>query len=246
MFRVSVIVSVLLIVGITAKPWNKHENGDVKEAVVSIDEEGRLSWQVEPPEDRQDINYDIDRRMRIWKSMKVPKAEEDMDELYHPSTDELHLQSQKDPAADVPLKRYVSIEYKQEAEEDRDVIDHPVFAEVIAEENQAYDKEDPEAREKVVRYLAPLMAGYKPEVGDAPYQPETNEDQVSSVEVKSVSSKEGRIHLQPEEDMDDLYHKDILMPVSYQDHAKDAAPDYLLPQRNYSEPEVDLDDLYHK
>lgn len=211
-----------------------------------MDEKGRLSWEVEPPEDMHDIHDDIDPRMRIWKSMKVPKVEEDWDELNHPSTNELPLQIQKtDPAADDQAENYANVEYRQEAK-DRDSIDHPVFAEVIAEEPQD-SEEDNEAREKVLRYLAPLMAGHKVEVGGAPYQTETNEDQVSSVEMEAVrSNREGRIHLQPEEDMDDLYHKEVLIPVLYQDDSEAAAPVHKPAQRKYTEPEVDMDDLYHK
>ncbi|XP_037541196.1 uncharacterized protein si:ch211-217g15.3 [Nematolebias whitei] len=243
MFRVSMIVSALLIVGITAKPWNKNEA--VEEKVVSVDEKERLSWEVEPPEDMHDIHYDIDPRMRVWKSMKVPKVEEDWDELNHPSTNELRLQIQNtDSAEDDQTENYV-VEYRQDAK-DRNSIDHAVFSEVIAEEPQDSD-EDNEEREKVLRYLAPLMAGHKVDVGGALDQPDVNEDQVSSVEMEAVrSNREGRIHLQPEEDMDDLYHKEVLVPVFYQDDSKAAAPVHMPAQRKYTEPEVDMDDLYHK
>lgn len=204
---------------------------------------------MEPPEDMHDPHYDIDPRMRIWKSMKVPNVEEGRDELNHPSTNELRLQIQNaDSDADEQAENYVNMEYRQEAKKDGDSIDRPVSAEVITEETQDLD-EDNEAREKVLSYLAPLMAGHKVAVGGAPHQPETNEDQLSSVEMEAVSSKtEGRIYLQPEEDMDDLYHKEVLNPVFYQDDSKVAAPAHLPAQRKYryTEPEVDMDEFYHK
>lgn len=186
----------------------------------AIDENKRLFLEVEPSEDMRDIQYEIDPRMKVWKNS--------------PNTD---------PAVDnQPLfqKRYISIEYRQKAEEDRDDIDHPVYVEVIPEEPRDSGEEDNEEREKVARYMAQLLGG-------APYQPEANEDQISPVEKEALSNEaEERIYLHPEEDMDHLYHKEVLVPAFYQDNTKAVAPDHLPSQIKYSEPEVDLDHIYHK
>ena len=217
----------------------------------TIDDKGKPSWgeEVEPPENMDWIHYDIDPRMRIWKSMtgsgqdKQPlKAEQDLDELYHPSgVDRLQDQIQNlDLPSNVQAEQEdISINYRQEPEEDRDDIDHPVFREVAAEEpKQDQDEVYRKAREELAGYLAPLVL--KKKVDAAVYAEEKNED---LHELRS--EREVRVHLQPEEDMDDIYHKDILMPVLQHDDTKVAAAVDSPFQRKYSEPEEDLDDLYH-
>ncbi|XP_044070641.1 uncharacterized protein si:ch211-217g15.3 [Siniperca chuatsi] len=274
MFRFSLIVCVSLIFGITAKPykpWSKFTDEAFKDTVMSIDDNGKMSWgvEVEPPEDMDETHYDIDPRMMIWKSMagsgkdKQPlKAEEDLDELYHPSmADLLNVQIHNLdalPAADIqaePSQEDANSKYNQEPEEDKDDIDHSVFSKVASEEpEQDWDKVYHKAREELDVYLAPLVAGYKAgaEVRVAHSEPEKDEDELyhrhdrhSPVQMEPLK-REVRVHLQPEEDMDDLYHNDLLKPIPYQGDTKAAAPVDLPSQRKHSEPEEDLDDLYHQ
>ncbi|KAF7219898.1 uncharacterized protein si:ch211-217g15.3 [Nothobranchius furzeri] len=230
MFRV--FVSVLLLLGVTAKPWNKLTNEAFEDAVRSLHENGKLSWEVEvkPPEDTDGVQYAIHPGMQIWKN--YPNVKEDLEKLHHPSSAELHAQI-LDPAAEVPI----STKMKQEVVEDRVGID-PVFAEVVKEQPEVVWNED---NKKLGEKFAPLAAEDKVEVVGIPHQPETDKD-----ELPSGSRRATRLYLQPEEDMDDLYHKDVPMEVLLQVDSKAAALVDLPFERKYSEPEEDLDPLYHQ
>lgn len=241
----------------------------------SIDDKGKMSLrvEVEPPEDMDETDYDIDPSMMIWKSMtgggrdKQPlKAEEDLDELYHPSmADLLKVQIQNmdtHRVADIDDPWEEEAKLKEEPEEDRDDVDHPGFSEVAPNEPEPdWDEVYHKAREELDGYLAPLVAEYKDaeEVRVSYSEPEEDEDELyhhddqgSPVQLEPLSrevlaASEVRVHLEPEEDMDDMYHKDPLKELTYyQDDAKPAAPVYVPSQRKYSEPEEDLDDIYHQ
>lgn len=176
-----------------------------------------MSWsvQVEPPEDMDETSYDIDPRMKIWKSMKGAEQgrqhlepEEDLDELFHPSLADLRIQmeNQDVPSAVQAVQEVASVKYSQEPE-DRDDIDHPdVFEEVKA------------APEPV---------------------------KMAALEAQVRGQGEPRVHVEPEEDMDDLYHKDVQPFIVYQSEGEADAPAEVPPQRMYDEPEGDLDYLYH-
>ncbi|XP_071336866.1 uncharacterized protein [Trachinotus anak] len=258
MFRVSLIICVSLIFGITAKPykpWNKFTDEAFQDTVMSIDDKGKMSWgmEVEPPEDMDETHYNIDPSMMIWKSMtgkeldkQPPKAEEDLDELHHPSmADLLKVQIQNlevFSAADIQAKRaQEEPNMNQEPEEDRDDIDHPVFSKVAEEPEQDKDEYKDGAEVRV--------AHSEPEKDeDDIYH---HDDQPSPVQTEWLrrearGESEVRVHLQPEEDMDDLYHRDLLLPIPHQADAAAAAPVELPSQRKHSEPEEDLDDLYHQ
>lgn len=262
MFRICLIVCVLLISGITAKPWNKLTGEAFQDTVLSIDSEGRMSVgvEVEPPEDMDETHYEIDPRMKIWQSMtgggqekQFHKAEEDLDDQYHPSVEDLQAQIinlDAVPAAEL-WKEAAIMKDGQEAE---DGIYYPA-EEPEQDWNEAYNK----AREELDRYLAPLVAKNRDEVEvrGAVYEPEEDKDDLYhgdapswSVEMESLkeetrSESEVRIHEVPEEDMDDMYHRDLLLPVAYRDYVNAAAPQYLPSQKEHSGPEEDLDDLYH-
>ncbi|XP_074502564.1 uncharacterized protein LOC141774111 [Sebastes fasciatus] len=275
MFRFSLIVCVSLIFGITAKPYKPGNKDEAfQDTVMSLDDKGKMSWQVEPPEDMDGTDYDIDPSMQIWKSMnsggpdKRPlKAEEDLDELYHPSMVDLNVQIPNldaVPAADIqaePWQEEANMKYNQEPEEDRDDIDHPGFSKVVSDEpEQDWDEVYHKPREELARYLVPMVAEYEAgaEISVAHSEPEEDEDelyhgddQYSPVQMEPLNDEvmgasDVRVHLQPEEDMDDLYHKDLMELIPYQDDTKAAAPVYVLSQRKHSEPEEDLDDLYHQ
>ncbi|AWP14068.1 Hypothetical protein SMAX5B_017934 [Scophthalmus maximus] len=259
MFRFSVVVCVSLIFGITAKPhkpWYKLTDAAFQDTVMSIDDEGKMSWgvevEVEPPEVLDDTHYEMDPSMMIWKSMagngkvKLPlKAEAAVDELYHPSMAEL-LQDQINnvgvlPAADIQAEPAQEDASMKEPEQDWDEVYH-------------------KAREELEVYLAPLTDEYQAsaEVRVAQAEPEEDEDdlyhrdnQRSPVQMELLTREvrggsEVIVHLQPEEDMDDLYHKDLLQPILYQDADEPVAPVDVSSQRRYNEPEEDLDDLYHQ
>lgn len=187
-----------------------------------MDAKGQISWgvEVEPPEDMDETHYDIDPRMKIWKNMagggqdKQPlKAEEDLDEMYHPSVADLVGAFPADDIQAEPSQEGGDTKYNQEPEEDKDDIDHPAFSHVAPEETE-------KDWDEVYHIAYPVQA--------------------------EPLRREVIVHLQPEEDMDDLYHKDPLQPVFYEDDAQPAAPADVPSQRKYSEPEDDLDELYHQ
>ncbi|KAM6997342.1 uncharacterized protein LKV04_006069 [Tautogolabrus adspersus] len=230
MFRFSLIVSVSLIICITAKPlkpWNKFTDEAFQHSVMSVNKDGKMSWgmEVEPPENMDETDYDVNPSMQIWKSMtgggevkQHLKAEEDLDELHHPSMADLlrvQMQNMETLPADIPAQF-------MQVEEDKDDVHHPDFEVLPAEPEQDWDAVYNKAWEEVGGYLAPLLA--KNQAG---------------AELPALYSE-------PEEDMDDLYHKDFLQPVPYQDEAPAAARVDLPFQGKHSEPEEDLDDIYHQ
>lgn len=210
--------------------------------------------EVEPPEDITDTLYDIDPNMMIWKSMTGLNE----DELQHPSVADLVKVQMQNldtlPSADIqaePLQEVMKS--YQEAEEDRDHIDHPVFSNVAS--HYTYN----EASDELDRYLAPLTAEYKAgaQARVAYSEPEKDEDDLyhrdtqvllqpaPPVQMELLKS-EVRIHFEPEEDMDALYHKDAPQLIPYQAEFKADAPVFLTAQRKHSEPEEDLDGIYHQ
>ncbi|TNN58321.1 hypothetical protein EYF80_031443 [Liparis tanakae] len=166
----------------------------------SLDNKLKMSWkvEVEPPEDMDEIRYDIDPRMMIWKSMtasgedrKHQKAEEDLDELYHPSLDNLlndRIQNMDAlPADDIraaPWQEDSHIKNHQKNEEDEDDVDPGFRKPAYEEPEQDWDEVYHKAREELDVYLAPLVAGYE-----------------AGAEVRVA-------HSEPEKDEDALYHPD--------------------------------------
>lgn len=206
--------------------------------------------EVEPPEDMDKTDYDVDPSMMIWKNMmatgqeKPPlKAEEDVDELHHPSmADLLKVQLQNSQAADIEMEpgNGNTEEYHLIGEEEGDV-DYPVVSMLAAEEpEQDLDEMYHNARKELEGYLARLTAEYKSEFIDEELEPGMDEP-LSSMQMEPLTF-EGRYHLEPEEDMDDVYHADIKEPYLNQGGAKADAP--AAPE--HSEPEEDLDDLHHQ
>nr|XP_020457522.1 uncharacterized protein LOC109961194 [Monopterus albus] len=274
MFRFSLIVCVSLMCGITAKPykpWNKLPDEAFQDTIMSLDGKEKIPWgvEVEPPEDKDETQYDIDPSVTGSGLNKQPlKTEEDLDKLHHasvadllkvqiPNLDALH-------AADIQAESSeedANMKYSQKPEEDKDDINHSVFSQVASEEpEQDWDEVYHRSREELDAYLVPLVAEYKShaEIHVAYSEPEKDEDglyhhddQRSPVQMglqrNEVSGgRKVRVHLQPEEDMDDLYHKDFLQPIPYQLDAKAAAPVNLPSQWKYSQPEEDMDHLYHQ
>lgn len=191
---------------------------------------------MEPPEDIDDTTYDIDPAMKIWKSMKSKQkkqyqmAEEDSDEMQHPSTEDL-------------LKAHV--------ENTRSDIDYSPFNDVKEPEHDL-DKE-------LERYLAPLEVGYNGDGDVHVAHSETEEDKgdlyhadvapplfVIPLQTESRAEGQGRLHLEPEEDRDHIYHADPpeFIPDNSEDRAA-AVPIDWPSQRKYTEPEEDRDDMYH-
>lgn len=174
----------------------------------SMDDKGKMSWgmEVEPPEDMDNTDYNIDPRMRIWKSMtgsgqdkKTLKAEEDLDELQHPSTaDLLIIQTQNPgsfPVADKPaepLQKDISMKHNQKPGEDKDDIDHPVFKEVLFADGEVRVHLKPEEDMDGLHHHDVL-------------QPIPHQDDAEAAAPVDVPSQ--RKHSEPEEDLDHHYHQ---------------------------------------
>lgn len=236
--------------------------------------------QVEPPQDMDVTDYDVDPSMAIWKSMTATgkegqhlQAEEDMDELHHPSMADLlraRLQEQGSflggDIQPVPLKDADNTLYYQEAEVDADDNTHP-FSVVVKEPEPDWDTVY-QGGEMLDKFLAPLVAEARvgTEGSRVHTEPEEDRDELdhadplSAVQVDpaplgyevapegpEVKGKTGvRIHLLPEEDMDDLYHADLRQPVPYNDAVPVQLPADWPTLRKYSQPEDDLDEVFHQ
>ncbi|XP_028324658.1 uncharacterized protein LOC114476865 [Gouania willdenowi] len=254
MFRISLVVCVWLILGITAKPWDKLKDEAFQETVVSIDGNGKLSWgiEVEPPEDMDILQYEIDPRMQISKSMTENAdnndpmlAEVDLDERHHPSVAELLRAQMRNfnlpPSVDIQEKSFKLNSDMQVAELDEDEHSHPeVGGRADEEPEEDWDEAYRQARQQLEVYLAPLMA--EVEVEGAFHETQNDEGPLPEQREEVV-----RKHVYPEEDMDDLYHKDV--PVLYQDNSEAPAASSAVEtpsQRKHSQPEEDLDHIYHQ
>ena len=176
-----------------------------------MDDKGKMSWgvEVEPPEDLDETDYDIDPSMKIWKSMagrgQPPKEDRSYDE----------------------------------PEEDRDDIDHPVYREVASQEAEQVESKagewtrvahsEPEEDEddlyhrddqRVVVQTEPLRievtGGRQVRLH---LQPEEDMDDLYHNDhqqpalYQDASEADApfdlpyqRKHSEPEEDLDDLYH----------------------------------------
>ncbi|XP_072247716.1 uncharacterized protein [Leuresthes tenuis] len=249
MFRISLIVSVSLIVCVTAKPWIKPADKPFQEAVLSIDDNGKLSLEVEvePPENLDGVHHEIDPRMRFWKSMagsgqdKQPlKAEEDLDELYHPSLAELQDQIQNlDSPSQLEKDDDQLSPVQIEPEEDMDDLYHkdPFMPALYQEEPRAAAAVDVLFQAKYSEPEEDMDDLYHKD----PFMPALYQEEPRAAAAVDVPFQAK--YSEPEEDMDDLYHKDPFMPALYQEEPRAAAA---VPfQAKYSEPEEDMDDLYH-
>lgn len=181
-----------------------------------MDDDGEMKWgvEVEPPEDMDDAGYSIDPQMKIWKSMtgnrETLKAEEDLDDLYHPSVANLLPGQIENLVGDTQAELVASKNY-QEPEEDKDDMYHPNLGEL-----------DQKTTEELLEYQALLRADYKPEtqVRVSHYEPEKDMDDLYHMDVAKLIHYQGdaeaavpfdepsqRRYSEPEEDLDYLYHQ---------------------------------------
>ncbi|XP_014883557.1 uncharacterized protein LOC106944805 [Poecilia latipinna] len=212
MIRVSIIVGVLLMLSVNAKPLNKPSDEHLEQRVVFIDDKGKLSWgaEVEPPEDMDRIEYEVDPRMRIWNSGQEKhylKPEEDLDEIYHPSIVELQAQVRE-------------FGYQAQGKEDDQhspaQMEQVVYLQPEEDMDDTYHKEPllPALQRDVAEAAAPV---------DLPSQrkytePEEDLDDLyhrrfdmpvlqQKVAEAPVDIPSQRKYTKPEEDLDGLYHQ---------------------------------------
>ncbi|XP_047459954.1 uncharacterized protein si:ch211-217g15.3 [Mugil cephalus] len=251
MFRITLIVCVSLICGITAKPLSKIRDEALQRAVLSLHDKGKMSWgiQVEPPEDMDEAHFDIDPRMRIWRRVvestlkqQPRKPEEDLDELFHPSVEKLLQNLPEANVAEEMSQGEAEMKKSDAPVEDKDDIDHPAVSEVAQEDPKQVWDED-KARQFLSPFMSPLLARGRANMGlRGPFA------LMEQMRHRMRGEGEVRVHLEPEVDMDDVYHKEPHMPVVYQEQSEVKAADSVdLPsQQKYSEPEEDMDHLYHQ
>ncbi|XP_033835609.1 uncharacterized protein si:ch211-217g15.3 [Periophthalmus magnuspinnatus] len=260
MLRTSVLLFFVLTNGITAKPlkpWDELGSEAVQKGWVSIDDKGMASWgvEVEPPEDMDETSFDIDPSMKIWKSVEnegkqYQMAEEDLDDLQHPSTKDLvkvYEENIQDalPAAEVPVKDVTSNEETD--------LEHRRYTEPEEDWDELYHSEP-----QLDEYLAPLVVGFQgyPVVRPVHSEPEKDEDHLYHADVDSsmqliplepeiMAENQARLYLEPEEDMDHIYHKDVPEMTPFNSELQPAVVDWPT-QKKHTEPEEDLDAIYHQ
>ncbi|XP_036403327.1 uncharacterized protein si:ch211-217g15.3 [Megalops cyprinoides] len=202
MFRIPLLISVSLILhGITATPYSRDKAGDsqYQETIKAEEFNGKMALgmkEVEPPEDMATTDDDIDPDMVIWKAMRASRgqkyavAEEDRDELYHPSM--VHMAEAHEQLAPEPdeeegvLGNSPMARLYQRAEPDMDDVFHGFPG--------AGGLEDPPHVQEPEEDKDDLYHGYMPE-HNLQQQPQPKQEQ-------SVH----RVYTQPEEDRDHLYH----------------------------------------
>ncbi|KAL0177947.1 hypothetical protein M9458_026841 [Cirrhinus mrigala] len=162
--------------------------------------------EVEPPQDMDIKDFDIDPKMMIWKAakektqQKYDRPEEDKDALYHPF-DKIHQADAKQSENYFrPLGRD-QVRMYDTPEEDRDHLYHGRFDVAV----------EPMRKEKDV-----IGGNVRPMY----LSPEEDKDDLYHAHVKGLQSDQQaqapmnifpirpkRVHTEPEVDLDDLYHK---------------------------------------
>ncbi|KAK0137955.1 hypothetical protein N1851_025831 [Merluccius polli] len=239
-------------------------------------EKGELDWglQVEPQEDLDVTSYDIDPRMKIWQSVvetgpggKYQTAEEDLDELHHPSmVDVVPINQDISDAvpdkvvwneAEEKVRRYLAplagnIGHSQPEDMD-DMYHGDDLLSAVQVDVPAPVGSDLMGQPQVRLHLEP-----EEDMDDLFHADQRSDVQMDVPAPVGSDVREQMsvgLHSEPEEDMDDLYHRDQVLPVApYQGPAD--TPDAVqlrgplssdrATQRTGSEPEEDMDDLYHQ
>lgn len=204
----------------------KHDKGETFQRV-----------EVEPPEDMDKTDYDVDPRMRIWKSMRAGKLDKQperprdgLDELHLPSLSEINIvQIQKvDPHSDISIKS-LQEDAKFKAVGGEDGIDRLVVKLPEPDMDEIYHKM--RKGKEAAGHLGPIVA---------------KNNHNAALEI-NVDQTRKTVHLEPEEDMDDIYHRDTFNLGLHQVDTKAAAASVHMPtQRRHSEPEKDMDSIYHR
>lgn len=161
--------------------------------------------EVEPPEDMDITDFDIDPSMSIWKVVKdevrqkYNRPEEDKDAIYHPFELKLPADS-KQPGTF--LQPHDQVRSYDKPEEDRDNLYHGTF-DIIGEEPMGVEKDAQVNRDNFKPiYLSPE------EDKDDLYHPDfrgQQPDQHAPLNMFPIHLK--RVHTEPEIDLDGVYHQ---------------------------------------
>ncbi|XP_061693053.1 uncharacterized protein si:ch211-217g15.3 [Syngnathoides biaculeatus] len=207
MFRITLLVT--LIFGIASKPyklWNESSKNNFHDNLMSVDakEKMALSVEVEPPEDTDQTDDDIEPEMKIWEDVAaqhIPLAEADLDDVQHPSLQKLLAEDEDEPEQD-----WDEVYQKIRAELDGYLAPLTAEYKMMAQRARLEPKETVPL-ELVRRHLEPevdLDDWYHPDVQSRfPSYHENYDDNVAA----PFEWKSDKNYDQPEEDLDHLYHR---------------------------------------
>ncbi|KAL6487049.1 hypothetical protein MHYP_G00036750 [Metynnis hypsauchen] len=214
-FSLLICLSVLLYSSSASpyKSWGKEHDTALQETRLSDEFNEKMTFglkEVEPLEDLDLTDADIDPGMLIWKAVKQPrqqkydKPEEDKDMVYHPSELRAGMLDK-----DIQLQSYVKARLYEEPEQDMDELYHSEPEKLVRElfqdkelvQTGAKDKaEEAEPSEKLM-YMSPeedkddLYHGHIP-----------SGSVVEAPAVQAFDNKRKIVYTEPEEDLDKLYH----------------------------------------
>lgn len=161
--------------------------------------------EVEPPQDMDITNSDIDPNMLIWKAVKdeiQPKynrPEEDKDALYH-SFDIKHPADPKQHENYFQPLGHDQVQMYDKPEDDRDDLYHGMFD--VAVEPMKVEKDVIGGNARPI-YSSPEED--KDDMYHADLKGHQSDQQALAMNV--FSNRPKRVHTEPEVDLDELYHK---------------------------------------
>nr|XP_055026591.1 uncharacterized protein si:ch211-217g15.3 [Misgurnus anguillicaudatus] len=210
-FSVLICLSVLLFSS-SAKPYRPRDKvlgKAIQDTMESDYFNGKIMLgmkEVEPLEDMDNTDYDIDPSMSIYKVVKdevrqkYNRPEEDKDAIYHPF--ELKLPADSKQSGSFP-QPHDQVRSYDKPEEDRDDLYHGVF-DIIGDEQPMGVVKDAQVNRDNVRpmYLSPE------EDKDHLYHPDLRgqqPDQHAPLNMYPIHHK--KVHTEPEIDLDGVYHQ---------------------------------------
>ncbi|KAK7140181.1 hypothetical protein R3I94_012706 [Phoxinus phoxinus] len=209
-FYVLICLSVLLF-STSAKPYRPREKvfgKAVQDTIVFDHRNGKMIQgmeEVEPPQDMDITNSDIDPNMLIWKAVKEeiqPKynsPEEDKDALYHSFDIKLPADPKQHENYFQPLG-HDQVQMYDKPEEDRDDLYHGMFD--VAVEPMKGEKDVIGGNARRI-YSSPEED--KDDMYHADLKGHQSDQQALAINIFSNHPK--RVHTEPEVDLDELYHK---------------------------------------
>ncbi|XP_051507895.1 uncharacterized protein si:ch211-217g15.3 [Myxocyprinus asiaticus] len=221
MIRFSVLTCLSVLLFSTSampyRPKGKMVGKAAQDTVESDDFNGKMMLgmkEVEPPQDMDSTDFDIDPDMLIWKAVKEEiqqkynRPEEDKDALYHPT--EIQLAAEQPETFFQPLVRD-QVRMYDKPEEDRDYLYHGIFGEADSALNKKLYPEEPMRGEKDAqviggnsRRLYSSPEEDKDGLYHADVRGEPSDKQAPPMNIFPIHTK--RVHTEPEVDLDDLYH----------------------------------------
>ncbi|XP_042592847.1 uncharacterized protein si:ch211-217g15.3 [Cyprinus carpio] len=209
-FSVLVCLSVLLF-STSAKPYRPRDKvlGKAVQDTIDFDHpSGKMILgmkEVEPPQDMDITDSDIDPNMLIWKAVKgeiqqkYDRPEEDKDALYH-SFDIKHPADAKQPENYFQPLGHDQVRMHDKPEEDRDDLYHGMFD--VAEEPM---REEKDVIGGNVRPIYSSPEEDKDDLYHADVKGHQSDQQALPMNIFPIRPK--RVHTEPEVDLDGLYHK---------------------------------------